>query len=885
MIEVDPKNPCDGCPIISDAKKSKPIIKKDRPFLIVGKAPSMDTLQGGRIIPPMATATLVANLTEVGFKGSQFNWCNAVRCNYEEDKYPASERKEIEARCRYHLLDVIEKCDPEVIVPLGKEAAKQVYGKAVKITKVRGVLNELEEFDCYTMAITDPVLANQYPANMPLLASDCEALYRMWDYEYDMVAVEQDTAGKYELVDDLQFLIDEDPEELSVDVETQGTRPHDEAGELLTIQFCPEPGRAYMLSWDHPDRPMPKRKRKKIRQQLRELLCKPGRSLVGQNMKFDASWLLRRMGIHIRMDHDTLMLAVLVDENLQNKDLDTLVKIYVREMAGYADQFNAEIDKSNMRDVPLTRLLDYGCGDADAALRLKRVLVKKVYADQKLWRSYRYVSMPGLNAFLSFEPDGMLIDEPAFEEFEEVLTAQVKEEYESLIGQVHNTILQKYIDPKKTQRGLSFGRAEFLRDILFTHKKGFRLHPKVWTKTTTKLEPKYRVASVSTKTHLPYFADECPFAVEVSEHIKNQRILGTNVRRFRENYIYNGRVYPVYSLMQAVTGRTSSRDPNGQNFPKRGEAAKAYRKIFVPPRGFVQLEADLSQAELRIAADMANDRVMLDIFNNDGDIHTSTACIVMRCTEDQFYALSPDQQKSSRFKAKAVNFGFLYGMWWKSFIGYAKTQYGVDFTDEQAEDIRRRFFETYSSLEAWHWQMKDFAQTNGYVRSYDGRVRHLPSVYSDTEWIQKEALRQAINSPVQEFASSLGVMSLSRITTQIDPRCLQVKGFVHDSIAAWVPVEYAEWGAKTLKYYMESNPIEEWFGRKMKVRIKADVGFGMNSSDLHEMKTLDLDQDYDFGLHADDMDFELPRQRVPEDDGMIWIPEHLRAPEEIHLWN
>lgn len=884
-LDFDPENPCDGCPILSCRKKSKAKIKKKAHFLIVGKQPSHESLYDGNIIPPASKALFDHYAHKAGFREQDFSWANSVRCEYDETKYPRHERKEIEARCRQHLINVIEHCDPEVIIPLGKEAAKQVYGRAVQITKVRGVLNWSEEFDTHVMAMQDPVLANQYPQNKPILRSDIEALGRMEDFEYDKVAVEKDRAGHYELIDDLQFLIDEDPADLAFDVETQGLRPYDKNCELLTMQFTPEPGRAYMMSWDHPDMPMPKRSRRRIKEQLRQLLCVPHRNIVGHNLKFDASWLKVRLGIHFRMGADTQMMLATLDENLQNKDLNTATKLFVPEMAGYDDQFNAEIDKANMRDVPIDRLCSYGCGDTDATLRLYYQLRKRLIKDKALWRNFRYVSMPGLNAFLSFETDGMLIDEDALDEFQTALTQQVEEDYDDLIDQVHPKIREEHYDPKKPMDGLSFTRAEFVRDILFNHKKGFRLRPQVYTATTENLEPQYRVASTSTKTHLPYFFQDCPFTEELALYIKNKRILDANVIKFQQNYMHHGRIYPIYSLMQAVTGRTSSRDPNGQNFPKRGRAAKAYRKIFVPPPGYVQLEADLSQAELRIAADMANDGVMLDIYNSGGDIHRSTACVVLGVTEGQFADLPKDEQSLSRFKAKAVNFGFLYGMWWRSFVAYAKTQYGVEFADEEAEAIRERFFQKYLRLEPWHNDMKRFALEHGWVRSYDGRVRHLPTVYSDTEWVQQEALRQAINSPVQEFASGLGVMSMARITQTVDPRLLKLVGFVHDALYAWVPEQYVEWGAKTLKYFMESNPVDEWFGREMKVPMVADVGFGMNGSETIEMENLTLYDEYDFDQHAEDMGFTLPKQEWPENDGLYEIPAHLRTPEQIHLWN
>lgn len=876
--EYDIDRPCDGCPNrCGDEPKSRAKLRKGAKFLVVGKAPTYQMIQRGEHITGAAMKTFAKAMVKAGFDKEDFSFANSVRCDFDQTTYPTSEKKEINARCRHHLLKVIRHAKPEVVIPLGADAAKAVYGRAVKITKVRGVPEVSEELDATILAMTDPVQVNMYPQNRPLLESDCRTLARIYDYEYDLKSAEEDVLGDYQLVDDLQFLIDEDPPNLAVDAETLGLRFAIKSNKILTLQFCPEPGRAYLLSWDHPDRPMPHRKRKKIRRQLEELLCKPGRNLIGQNFKFDASWLLAKMGIHVRIGDDTLMLAATHDENLQSKDLDTLTKIHAPEMAGYADTFNATYDKSRMDLVPLDRIVGYGCGDTDASFRIWEALKPLVYQDEKLWNNYRYVSMPGLNAFLQIEQGGMLISRERLADFEKVLAEQVQEQFDSLIKQVPKSILRAH-----AEKGLKFTRRDFLQDILFRHPDGFKLTPRVYTKSTENLEPSMRVPSTSTKDHLPYFFDSCPFTFELAEYIKNERVLGTNVRRFRDNYMEGEYIYPVYSLSTAVTGRTSSRDPNGQNFPKRGKTAKAYRKIFIPHEGMVLLEADLSQAELRIAGDMANDKVMIDIYNSGGDIHRRTATIVMGCTLDEFSKLDKEEQSLARFKAKAVNFGFLYGMGWRSFISYAKTQYGVEFTERESQRIRAGFFSTYKGLEPWHRRMKEFATEHGFVRSYSGRVRHLPMVYSAEEGIRAEALRQAINSPVQEFGSSLGVMSLSRLTQTIDPAYMRLYGFVHDALYAEVPAKYVEWGAKTLKYYMETNPLEEWFGRKLKLPIVADVGFGMNGSDTHEMETLDLDKPYDFSLH--ELDFELPAQKIPPYNGEFELEEHLKTPEEIHLY-
>jgi DNA polymerase I-like protein with 3'-5' exonuclease and polymerase domains len=415
---------------------------------------------------------------------------------------------------------------------------------------------------------------------------------------------------------------------------------------------------------------------------------------------------------------------------------------------------------------------------------------------------------------------------------------------------------------------------------LFYHEDGFSLKPRVFTKTTAKLEDKNRrVPSTSTKDHLPYFFETCPFTYELSEYIKSARILGTNVKGFKKKYIVDSMVRPVYNMHIAVTGRTSSEDPNGQNFPKRGPIAMAYRKLFVAPPGYFVLEADLSQAELRIAGDMANDPVMIDIYRNRGDIHTATALIVMGTTMEKFRELDKKEQKDARTKAKAVNFGFLYGMGWRKFIAYAKTQYGVEFSEKEAQRIRVQFFQKYTHLSDWHKKMRAFAQTHKFIRSYSGRVRHLPMIDSQDEGVRSEAQRQAINSPVQEFGSSLGVMACGRLNEEVDPQYLSLVGFVHDAIYAYVPKQYLEWGAKTLRWYMESNPLEEWFNRKMRIPIVAEVGFGVNLSEIFEMGDFDIGEggevevgSYDFTkLFSEDPSkaLEVPRQRIPPNSGRL----------------
>lgn len=875
---------CEGCPLDGVSEPCDIVGSNEPRFVVVTDTPTRFNASKGRLLSENAMKVFSGAMHDAGFGKNDFLFVPQIRCPHDSDQITTKELREIQKHCREHLLDDLYEYRPELIIPLGAEPSRQVFGRAVKITKIRGVAEFNEEHGCMTLPLLNPGQVVMYPQHAPVFTADCATLRRIVDSDYDVEAAGNALLGDYEFIDDLEFLIEQEPSLLFFDTEntsleyfkkgTHYVRDYNPAihgkefnpdAAILSMQFCIRPGEAYMLVWDHPERPIPLRRKAKIKDQLRRLLCNPKTRVVGQNIKYDNNYLFEQTGVRFKIGGDTLMLAAILDENMISKSQDVLVKHYVPEMAGYADAFNASVDKSRMWEVPLKKLIGYGCGDVDSGMRLYKAMFKVMREDDRLVEHYRRVSLPGLNTFAAVETRGIQIDEDALLAFEQQMEVSVAQQEADLMAQVPKSIKRKHID-----KGLKFSRKDFLLDILFYHKDGFRLRPKVFTAKTAKLPADKRIPSTSTKDHLPYFFDECPFTVQLAQYVKDERLLGTNVRGFKNKYIHDGLVRPIYSLWTTVTGRSSSENPNGQNFPKRGPNATAYRRIFVPPPGYYVLEADLSQAELRIAADMACDSTMLGIYQQKGDIHTATALITMGVTMEQFKLLPKPEQKAARQKAKAVNFGFIYGMGWRKFIGYAKTQYGVEFSEDEAQRIRTAFFNKYHGLPDWHTATREFAHRHGFVRSYSGRVRHLPMIHSEDEGVEAEAGRQAINSPVQEFASSLGIMAIGRLHEEIDPRYLAPVAFVHDAIYCWVPHQYLEWGAKTLKTYMETNPLEEWFGLRMKCPIIADVSFGLNFGDTNEMEGLALDQPYDFGKFWDEekqSGIVVPKQKLPPKGG------------------
>lgn len=917
---------CQGCPFdgVYDPLESRGA--EDPRFIIVTDIPSQASAREDRLLTKHQMKLLGDKLINAGFEKEDFRFVPACACAFDPNEHVTKVKTAAIKHCRQHLLAEIESHQNlEAVIPLGAAAATQAFGRPTKITKCRGIVTQSEELNLPIFPLMSPGLVVMYPQNEPVFDADIASLARAVGAGYDVEKAASQQIGDYQIVTDLQFLIDLDPEVLSFDTENTGLRwyqtgcdvrsyrPELHKGksffqprfQILTMQFCIEPGKAYMLVWDHPENPIPLDQKPKIRNQLRQLLCKEERLVIGQGLKYDNVALWKTEGIRFRIGGDTLLLATLLDENMPERNLDILTKIHAPELGGYADVFNATYDKSRMWEVPLDQMVAYGMGDSDAALRIYNKLEEEVAQDEKLWANYCRVVIPGLNALAALETRGMPIDEgEALANFKLTMIEDVARQEEELLRALPRDLKQAVVSDYLNKRGtknqlvnkgktaedaLSFSRTDFVKEILFNHPLGFRLTPQVFTKTTAKLnDESLREPSISAKDHLPYFFDDCPFTMQLAEYQKDRHLLGTNVIKFEENYIRGGMVRPTYSLSTAVTGRTASRDPNGQNFPTRGVKAKAYGAIFTTRPGYYMIKADLSQAELRIAACMSGDRTMIEIYRTGGDIHRVTGAIVARLTTEQFNALPKKDQKEYRQKAKAVNFGFLYSMWWRKFVGYAKTQYGVEFTDAEAKRIREDFFKKYKSLEPWHEKMRNFAKKHKYVRSFCGRIRHLPMVDSPEEFIQQEAGRQAINSPVQCFGSNLGVMSQGRMNEEIDPAAMEIVGFIHDAIVAYVPCEYLDWGMKTLKHYMESNPLEEWFGLRLQVPIIADVGFGYNFGDIHECEGFSLDEPFDYTSLKDKDDnllIEVPPQRIPPNDGRLTrsaytTPEDLE-PEDV----
>lgn len=785
---------------------------------------------------------------------------------WDSDKRMGDHTKE------YHqeFADNVITAKPRLIVAMGKWAARQVLNKATKITQIRGTPIPNTEFDCNVFPMLGLSHVMRVPEVLNVFESDFATLEKIVDADYSL-EYQSDTGTDYQWCTDLAPLLKRansgEKLEIATDIEGIGLQWYKPGTKILTVQLTLEAGQglAIPLNYNHIDhtKPMNQVLRMKLRAQLKTLLEHKNVAVFGHNFKFDYMMLKELEGIVCRnWIDDTQCLLHAVDENILNKSLADGTRLFVPAMAGYSDEFDRDPiheKKTRMDKVPPDKMLGYGCGDTDATFRLRRILLDTLANDKKALGCYRKVVMPALRAFAKIENHGFTVDKKALREFEIFLRAYQKEKYDELLELIPHSIREEELGPKYQKRipgtdrrsPASLTRPGFLRAMLFDHPDGLEITPIVFTKSTRRLlDESQRVPSTSAKEHLAYFKDDYEFVARIIEYTKNEKLLGTyvgtedgdTIKGFYK-YIFDNRIRPTYLLHRVVTGRTASADPNGQNFPKRGKLAKQYRRIFKAPPGYVYLEVDFSQLELRIAAILANDPTMLELYRQGADIHSATAAAVMGITLEEFLNLPSDIRDLKRFQAKAVNFGFLYGMGWRKFITYAKTEYDIVFTEEEAQAIQRAFFNLYSRLKPWHNAVLKYVNDNGFVRSLSGRVRHLPNVYSTDEALASSAGRMGINSPVQGFGSDLGLIALAKLVDTVDYNIVRPIGFIHDAIVCLVPKARAKEAAMIVKNIMETLPLKDMFGIRLPIPIIAEAAIGETMADMIEIKD---------AWHADD---------------------------------
>jgi len=574
---------------------------------------------------------------------------------------------------------------------------------------------------------------------------------------------------------------------IAFDVETGSKTDRDEGGlepwapdgVIHTMAFSWEPGTAYVVAPEHPmvewDIPV-----ERVYAALAVALR--GKRVGGHNVKFDAKWIRAKKMLGFQIAFDTMLMAHLLDENRPLR-----LKSLARSILG-ADEYEAGIGFTGSA-TGLTKLAIYNAKDADYTLRLYHHFRKQLLEQPKLARLYAKITLPALRAFTEIEERGFPLDITRLRDRHKEVKANREGCRQELLALI----------PEERRATFNVGSPQQMGWFLYTY---LGLKPQLYT-------PKGQPST--SKDALLALRNSHPAMAVLMEFRRWDKYESTYTRNWliRAGTAGKPRLYTSYNLSGTVTGRLSS---DMQQVPRN-----VYIRSIIGTRpGWKWIEADFSQVELRIAAMFSRDPTLTKTFKEGGDPHFETASRILGKPKEQI-------TKEERKMAKAVNFGFLYGMWWKKFRAYADTNYGIEVSIEEAKAYRIAFFKQYSALEAWHERQRRLVRNLGRVTSPTGRVRHLPTIMSTDEGVQAEAEREAINSPVQGFASDLTVLAMVLIHERLDPKQARIIGNVHDSIMLEAREEHAEEVAKLVKEIMENLPIKKLFGYQMTIPIEAEV--------------------------------------------------------------
>jgi DNA polymerase-1 len=497
--------------------------------------------------------------------------------------------------------------------------------------------------------------------------------------------------------------------------------------------------------------------------------------MVWANGKFDTLFLEEQWKIPKEMltiDDDIMIMAYVLEMG-QRKGLKELAKRH----CGAEDW---DVDKKTKLGMS-EEMLHYNRLDLYWTWQVYQALLPKF--DERTWRLYKGLALESFKTYRNIERRGMFIDVEATRELIPKYKAKAAE-LEQQLRQVADINWNSNAQVAK----------------VFIDQLGMPV---------LKRTPKGAV-SIGAEQLEDYAAMGYSIATLLLEYKRRTKDVGTFLEPWLEQAV-NSRLHPSFNVDTVRTGRTSCQEPNLQQVPRD----KALRTLFRAPAGKALFECDYSQLELRIACHYAEERTMQKIYAEQGDIHTRTAQVVTGKAE---------VTKEERGKAKAVNFGFLYGMSAKGFVNYAKTGYGVLVTDREATEMRARYFNTYRDLEPWYAKQKRLCIQDGGVYTLFGRFRALPEIYSQ-DWSEKgSAERCCINTPVQSSGSDILLSAMIEIDKTL-PEC-EIVCTVHDSILVEVPKDKIDYYKERIGNIMRHPALLDYFGVELKVPLDIDIGVG-----------------------------------------------------------
>ncbi|MDA7714231.1 DNA polymerase I [Candidatus Pelagibacter sp.] len=584
----------------------------------------------------------------------------------------------------------------------------------------------------------------------------------------------------------------EEAGELAIDTETNSLDAHQ--ADLVGISLSTKIGKACYIPIGHKFKGC--LKKEAVIKRLKPLLEDKSVKKIGQNIKFDFIVFFKQ-GINMNSMEDTMLMSYVLDAGKNRHNMDTLSKIHLQHKTiSFKEIVGTGKKEINFSDVELDNAMEYAAEDADITYRLYKIFSKNLKLE-KLTNIYEIFEKPLIKILAFMEIEGIKIDNKFLrvlsEKFEKKIIKLEKEVFKiskkefniaspKQLGEIIYNDL-KIAVLKKTRKGSFATNASVLEDLAF---KGHEF---------PKLILDWRQVSKLKNT----YSDALP------EHINPT----------------TKRVHTSFLLAATTTGRLASSDPNLQNIPIKSEDGRNIRKAFIAEKGFTLISADYNQIEMRILADLAEVKELKKAFSNNEDIHSLTASQVFNVDIKKV-------DQDMRRKAKAINFGIIYGI---SQYGLAKQ---INVSNHEADQFLNAYFLKFPEIKIYMDNTIKFCRKSGYVNNIFGRRSHFNGINDKNFNVRNFQERAAINAPIQGSASEimrLAMIRLSKKFERIKNNKSKILLQIHDELIFEVPVREVKNITEIIKDEMTS--VTESDLHSFSTPLTVDVNTGDNWGILH----------------------------------------------------
>ena len=580
--------------------------------------------------------------------------------------------------------------------------------------------------------------------------------------------------------------------EVAVDTETNSLDPHQ--ADLIGVSLSSKIGKACYIPIGHKSNKCIEKDL--VLKKLKPLLEDPSIKKIGQNIKFDFIVFFKH-GINMTSMEDTMLMSYVLDAGKNRHNMDTLSEIHLNHKTiSFKDLVGTGKKEINFSEVDVEKAKNYAAEDADITFRLYKKFQKSL-KDEKMINIYEIFEKPLLKILAFMEIEGVKIDNKFLKslstKFEKKIVKIQNEVFKiskkefniaspKQLGEILYNDL-KIADLKKTKKGSFATSASVLEDLAF---KGHKFPQLVldW-RQVSKLKNTY--------------SDSLP------EHIN------PNTQR----------VHTSFLLAATTTGRLASSDPNLQNIPIKSEDGKDIRKAFIAKKDHVLISADYNQIEMRILADLADVKGLKKAFKNNEDIHSLTASQIFNV---DIKKVNQDQRR----KAKAINFGIIYGI---SQYGLAKQ---INVTNHEAEEFLNAYFLKFPEIKIYMDRTIKFCRKSGFVNNIFGRRSHFININDKNYNIRNFQERAAINAPIQGSAAEIMRLAMIRLDKKLsDQKNQNTKMLlqIHDELIFETPKEEAKRISKIIIDEMSSVVKSEQ--HSFSIPLTVDLNTGENWGTLH----------------------------------------------------